>query len=354
MQILPFDPTTATDADWVALNAFENGMAAEMWPDDPPIAVERTITGRTLHSAWIHHSVWLAWSDDRREVCGLGGVSVWDVQHNRHIARVELNVLPAYRRQGIGSRLLGLIADAAAAAGRTMLLGYTESNLPDGNAFAEALGAKAGIPNSTNQLDMRDLDPALMQRWTERAQARAADFRLGFWERAYPDEAMEGMLRMLGAMNDAPRDEDYEEETWAAEDIREWERILQAEGTIRWTAYAQEAATGAYAGYSEIFWRADRPTIAHQGDTAVLPAYRNRGLGRWLKAAMIERIRAERPEVRFIRTGNADSNQPMLNINYEMGFRPYRSWTTYMLDVSQALAKIEARHRDTESTEKRQ
>ena len=70
--------------------------------------------------------------------------------------------------------------------------------------------------------------------------------------------------------------------------------------------------------------------------------------------AALAAIRAERPEVRFIRTGNADSNQPMLNINYEMGFRPYRSWTTYMLDVSQALAKIEARHGDTESTEKRQ
>ncbi|MFN8473629.1 MAG: GNAT family N-acetyltransferase [Anaerolineae bacterium] len=341
MHIQPFDPATATDADWVALNAFENIIEAEVWPDDPPITVERTIKQRTLHSAWIHRSVWLARSDDGREVIGLGGCGIWDVQHNRHIARVEMNVLPAYRRQGIGSRLLAHIAEAADAAGRTMLLGWTESNFRDGNAFAQALGAKPGIPNSTNQLDMRDLDPALMRRWVERAQERAAGFRVGFWERVYPDEAMPGVLHMLSAMNDAPRDEDYEEEKWTAEDMREWERILQEEGTIRWTAYAQEIATGAYAGYSEMFWRADRPTIAHQGDTAVLPAYRNLGLGRWLKAAMILRVIAELPEVCFVRTGNADANRPMLSINYEMGFRPYRSWTTYMLEVAAAKAHLE-------------
>ncbi|MFN8497421.1 MAG: GNAT family N-acetyltransferase [Anaerolineae bacterium] len=341
MQIQQFDPASATDADWTALNRFENDFEAELWPDDPPVPVERTIMERTLHSAWIERSVWLA-RGDNDEILGLGGCGIWNLQHNRHIARVELKVLPAHRRQGLGERLLARIANAAEAAGRTLLLGWAESSLPDGNAFAVGLGAKAGIPNSTNQLDMRDLDAALMRRWIERARERAAGFRVGFWDRAYPDDVMDGMLHMLSAMNDAPHDEEYEEETWSAEDIREWERILQAEGTIRWTAYAQDEATGAYAGYSEMFWRADRPTIAHQGDTAVLPAYRNRGLGRWLKAAMIERVMAERPSVRFVRTGNADANDPMLSINYEMGFRPYRSWTTYMLDVSQALAATKA------------
>ncbi len=338
MQIQAFDPSTATDTDWTALNTFENQMQAEMWPDDPPMNVERTIKEHTLHFAWIRRSIWLARSDDGREIIGLAGCTIWDVQHNRHIARVTLNVLPAYRRQGIGTRLLAIIAATAAAAGRTMLMGWAESSLPDGNAFAQTLGAKPGILNIANQLDMRDLDPALMRQWIARAQERASGFRVDFWDNAYPEEAMEGVLRMVSAMNDEPRDEGLEEETWTAEDMREEERILQAEGTIRWTAYAQETATGAYAGYSEIFWRPDRPTLAHQDDTAVLPAYRNLGLGRWLKAVMIERILAERPQVRFVRTWNADVNRPMLNINDEMGFRPYRSWTTYLLDVSHALA----------------
>ncbi len=341
MQIQPFDPSTATEADWAALNAFDNQRQAEFWPDDPSISLERTITNRRLLPAWIERHVWLARSDDGRGVIGLGSISLWDVPHNRHLANIEVSVLPAYRRQAVGAHLLAPIVAAAEAAGRTTIFSWAEKGSRDGNAFALAVGAKPGIPSSTNQLDMRNLDLALMRRWIERAQERAAGFRVGFWDRVYPDEALEGVLRMGSAMNDAPHDEGVEPEHWTAEIVRALEKAFLAEGTIRWTAYVQETATGEYAGYSELFWRADRATIMHQGDTAVLPAYRNLGLGRWLKAAMILRVVAERPEVRYIRTDNADANQPMLSINYEMGFRPYRTWTSYMLDVDVARAYLE-------------
>lgn len=44
-----------------------------------------------------------------------------------------------------------------------------------------------------------------------------------------------------------------------------------------------------------------RPETLDQGDTAVAPKYRNRGLGRWLEAEMLRRVLAERPQVRNIR-----------------------------------------------------
>ena len=71
--------------------------------------------------------------------------------------------------------------------------------------------------------------------------------------------------------------------------------------------------------------------LAQQGMTAVDPAYRNRGLGRWLKAAMLEKLMRERPQVRYVRTGNADSNAPMLKINQALGFKPYSSNTQWEL-----------------------
>ena len=77
-----------------------------------------------------------------------------------------------------------------------------------------------------------------------------------------------------------------------------------------------------------------------------MPAYRNRGLGRWLKAAMLDRIVRERPEARFVRTDNAQVNAPMLKINFELGFRPRARWTNWQVAtdaVAQYLAGAASR-----------
>jgi GNAT superfamily N-acetyltransferase len=86
---------------------------------------------------------------------------------------------------------------------------------------------------------------------------------------------------------------------------------------------AVDDATGRFVGYTELgFWPWD-PHKGNQGDTGVHPAHRNLGIGRWLKAAMLQRLLRERPEVRYVTTGNAGSNRPMLAINVALGFRPH-------------------------------
>jgi GNAT superfamily N-acetyltransferase len=75
-------------------------------------------------------------------------------------------------------------------------------------------------------------------------------------------------------------------------------------------------------GYTALFLQKHRPWQAHQGDTAVDPAHREKGLGRWLKAVNLRRLLDERPAVQVVDTGNASSNEPMLNLNVALGFRP--------------------------------
>ena len=75
-----------------------------------------------------------------------------------------------------------------------------------------------------------------------------------------------------------------------------------------------------------------------QGNTGVFPEFRGRRLGRWLKAAMLEKVLRDRPEARFLRSSNADSNAAMLRINQELGFRPYLSRTIWQTEIE----KIEA------------
>ena len=72
-----------------------------------------------------------------------------------------------------------------------------------------------------------------------------------------------------------------------------------------------------------------RPEIGNQGDTAVVPRHRGRGLGRWLKAANLEAVRRAHSKLRSVYTYNAASNRWMLDINVAMGFRPYRTFVVH-------------------------
>ena len=334
MQLRVFDPRVASDAEWAALNEFENRMLAEAFPDDPPRPLALTIREQTRTPAILHRTRWAAWSDDGRVLRGQGVVDMWQVQDNQHLAFVQLEVRPEARRQGIATALLARVAETVQAGGRTTMMGRTLESVPAGAAFATRVGAKAGLPSRWNQLDVCDVDPARMREWIARAQERAQGFEIGFWGETYTEAALDAVVHMLSAMNDAPHDDHIEEEIWTVDELRDLEATYKEQGLIRWTMYAREKATGAYAGYTEVYWNPERPTLLQQGDTAVLPAYRNLGLGRWLKAAMMLRVLDERPQVRFVRTGNADANKPMLTINDEMGFRPFHLRTSYTLDAS--------------------
>ena len=142
-------------------------------------------------------------------------------------------------------------------------------------------------------------------------------------------------------MNTAPRDDlDMEDEMHTVEMVRQWEASRDAHGTIRWSVFARHDASGELIGLSEIYWNPAEPETMYQGDTGVDPGHRGHALGKWMKAHMIERILAERPNIVDIRTGNADSNDAMLGINHALGFRPYIAQMNWQVPVERVEAYL--------------
>jgi GNAT superfamily N-acetyltransferase len=121
------------------------------------------------------------------------------------------------------------------------------------------------------------------------------------------------------------------------ERLRQWEKNLLARGYQRWTFYLRHRASGKFAGYTETVWNPSRPEILRQDMTGVFPQYRNKGLGRWLKAAMLDKVLQERPQVKYVRTHNADTNAAMLKINTELGFRQYLADTAWQVELQKVL-----------------
>jgi GNAT superfamily N-acetyltransferase len=99
-------------------------------------------------------------------------------------------------------------------------------------------------------------------------------------------------------------------------------------------------ADGAVAGFTEVELWDWTPARSEQADTAVVAAHRGRGLGLWLKAAMLRQLRDERPDVTGLLTGNAAGNSPMLRINERLGYRPDVRLVEWQADVRQLADRI--------------
>ncbi len=331
MEIREFNVQTASRQEVAAVHALSTRLRAEAWPEDPPQALEdweRKL--RTIPPYWTVRR-WVAWWGE--ETVAAASTYFYNTPHNRHIADADIGVLPECRRCGVGKALLARIVAAAEEEGRTLLIFGTDSAIPAGRAFAERVGARPGMVSRTNQLDLARLDRDLMEKW--RNEGPRDLFTLGWWIGPYPEEDLAAICDLKAVMNTAPRDElQMEDWTWTPEMLRQGEAALAARKTERWTLYVRHRASGELAGYTEVFWDPTQRETLWQGDTGVLPKYRGHGLGKWLKATMIERVLAERPDVVRVRTGNANSNAPMLKINHAMGFRPYKDWTIWQVEVS--------------------
>ncbi len=330
-----FEPATARADVWRGFHALSNAIRAEWWPDDPPrpLPVLRTLL-TSVPPVW-GIRWWVAWR--RGRIVGGAEVELSQTPENRHLAWCDVYVHPDHRRQGIGRALLATVADTARDDGRRLLTFATGATAPAGEAFARRLGAKPGLVSETNQLRIADVDPALLRAWQE--QAPRDLFRLGVWEGPYPEADLPDVIRMHEVMNTAPRGKlDVEDFHWTAELIREQEESLRKRGLERWTVFARHIPTGKIAGFTEVAWDPHEPWLLHQWGTGVFPEFRGHGLGKWLKAAMLDKVLRERPEVQFVRTGNASSNAPMLKINHALGFRLYNTVTLWQLPVEEALA----------------
>jgi mycothiol synthase len=342
MQIQPFDPRRATDREIAALNSLRNIIRLERSPDDPPMPLPEE--AKRLHGipplVVIH--AWLVWNDGGSELVADGQVSFLEADQNRHVVDFNIEVLPEHRRRGIAGTLLHHLVEAIEQMGRTLMIATTHSTAPSGEAFMRRIGGTVGLPMRISQLDLRDLNRDLVPLWQERAKERAAGFEILRWTGPTPEEHVDAYLNVVEAMNRAPRgDLHVEDWHWTPEQLRQWEESQQARGSELWTMVAREKSTGVFAGYTEVSWHPNRPELLGQGATAVLNQYQNLGLGRWLKAAMLEKVLRERPQVKRIRTGNAFVNEPMLKINIELGFKPYRSEYFWQIEVPQVKAYLE-------------
>jgi mycothiol synthase len=338
IQIESIDTLTAPNSVLRDLADYYDVIEAEERPGDPP-------TPRPMQYAdWRNL---LPLQPVKRWVVRDGGqvvaaaVAAYDLEQNLENGFGRLHVHPEHRGRGHARRIAGPLFDELEGAGRTRVDTYIKNDAP-AEDLAARLGMKAVYEEKRSRLRIDDLDHDLMRSWIERASERGSEYRVEYFRSPIPDEMIEQYCDLALVMNTAPR-EDFEEEdeVLTPQMWRDLEKSAADSKSQIHVMIAIHEPTGDYAGYTTMKTQDLQPDLAWQWDTGIHPEHRNKGLGRWVKAAMIEKVVVDYPAVARLDTYNAGSNEPMLNINVAMGFRTLLLTRIWQGDLATARQRFD-------------
>ncbi|GGH92978.1 GNAT family N-acetyltransferase [Arthrobacter liuii] len=278
-----------------------------------------------------------------QEAVGMCSVTL-PLRENTLTAGINVLVSPAFRRRGLGLRLLRHAEAVAQDNGRTSLDGYFElpAGVADGTGLLHAKSGAGGLPADQpstafavaagyelEQVERSSrlalpVPPFLLAQLEAGAAAHAGDYVLTGWNDQCPESLVTSYAGLRARMStDAPTaGMDWEREDWDAARVRDDERTLIRSGVHSTVSAAVHRPTGELVAYTVLAWRPQVPESLIQQDTLVAAEHRGHRLGMLVKAANLRRVQGKWPSARSVLTWNASENQHMLAINTALGFRP--------------------------------
>jgi mycothiol synthase len=258
---------------------------------------------------------------------------------NKHLFWADLYVRPDHRRRRIGSSWMPVLLELMDRHGCTVAGTGIEEN--SGHAFLKWLGAEAKLAGAENRLKLADVDWAMAQRWIDDGQRRSPKTQLEFYEGRMPEDMWEEFAPQLTSLlkNIPFEDLDIGEILVTPDHMREWYARMDLGRELQYTVLTREPDR-VISAMTDTSWGPYRPTILEQRFTGVRTDARGRGLGKWIKAEMLVRLRKIHPEIEWVVTDNAGSNAPMLGINKQLGFKQYRAQTEYQISRDGLASRV--------------
>jgi len=261
-----------------------------------------------------------------------GSVDVW----------LKLEVLPAFRRTGIGSALFEQLHTMAVAEGRTAQQAYVLHKIAEGGPRLASPNGFGSVPRNNaetqfllqrgfvleqvariSRLDLPLDDAALSASIAMATHAAGTDYRVTLWTGRTPEQWISDIAMLHQRMStDAPSaGMEFTEETWDEDRVRALDDSREASPRTMLVAGVEHVPTGVLAGFTELWVPEEVERPVEQRDTLVLKEHRGHRLGMLLKLANLQHLEHTHPGHPSVNTFNAEENRPMLGVNEAIGFQ---------------------------------
>jgi len=336
MELVEVDTRTAPEDLLVEMYHFYVPLFAEELPEDPPTPMERRIKDWRYGLETEATPRWIL-----RDGSGIVGAGVvfYDLEQDLKNGYMRVNIRADRRREGLGRRLAKPMLDRLESVDRIRVSTHVKEgwSIED---YLTRVGLKSSYRERRSRLVVTDVDREEMTLWIDRSAERASEYELISMQAPYPESFIEKWCTLQFLMNTAPMEDLVREDhVWTPTTWRDLEKTVSASEKDIDTLVAVHRPTGDWVGSTSI--QTDRldPAQAWQWETVVDPEHRNKGLGRWLKGSMLLSILNTHPRIVRIDTWNAGSNEPMLNINLAMGFKPILITNEYQGEIKEVRFK---------------
>ena len=347
IDIKPIDFRNATREEWNLYHKFRRSYREEDSPGDPVLSDEQEeLWMDSYYDGFKVFSYYVTRKDDPSEIIAfLRSRYVTkdspSYKGNEQILRNLLYVLKDYRRQGIGRELMKIVTKHAQENGKSLLM--TGTSQEDGREVLKKMGGKEALEMRDNRANLDDIDFEMLETWLREGPARSPYSKLTFHTKI-PDDILEIYCRVYTeVVNQAPLDDlEMGAQIITPEHWRKNEQRIEAGGGIWLTAMLHEE-NGDISGLTDVVYLPEHADMLYQQLTGVPENYRGQGKGKWLKAAMLLRVRDEFPGVKTIVTQNATSNEPMLAINDRLGFKLYRELYSCQVETERVVGYLKGK-----------
>lgn len=326
IRIKEFDIYNSSRSEWDKFHAFRRQYHQDTKPDNSYIAdneFEKIIQAEQAGQEMYTKSYYI---EDTNKVIGLLLLIMFrefspSYRGNEHNLIVRLELAKNYRRKGIGSGVIAFITTIATQYNKSILISNTSEE--DGKQFLNAIHAKTSLIMNENRLYLKDVNWNLISSWVSEGRQLNPTTELIIMNKV-PDSLLESYCKTLNfAGNQAPRDDlSLGDSIITPEQYQQKQQENEKAGVTTEICITLEK-NGTISGLTEVVKFGSGNTSLRQNMTAVLSEYRGKKLGKWLKAAQLQHLKDKYPNLQYISTGNAESNEAMLAINTKLGFKKH-------------------------------
>lgn len=340
--LVEIEPKKMTREEWTAFHIYRRARHDELRPEDPltPDDIRETEMKQddpdNIPRRFVVYQ-------DGKVVSGFGAGAKRpespSYESNKHLLWADAAVLKPYRRNGIGTLWLRKTVELMDEYGANVLTTGTEEE--DGHAFCKWFGAQERFSGAENRLDFRTIDWAKIEGWASQGRAKSSDSELLLYEHRVPEDVMADYCPVISEvlMTMPFENLDHGDIVITPDLLMQWYKQMDETGDSH-HSYMTRQPDGDISSMTDVFWSPHTPTMVHQGFTGVKPQYRGRGLGKWIKAAMLLYLRDKYEDIHWIVTDNAGTNKWMLDINEELGFTQYKPSSAYQIAIDDLKAHL--------------